>query len=369
MRIDLPDLLPIVCPVCRRNDDQGLNVHTLTLEHVLRQEPAGELIEGVLICRNQSCRRRFPVIDGIPIVVANLADYLSGQLGAVVEAELAPEIATLLAGAGPDGSVMAHLLEQLSIYIDAHWGDMADPPPDGPTSSSTPSFGFARLAERLQARSVFPVERAVELGASVGRGLAELAQGASLAVGVDWDFSALRRARRVLRGEALRYSRRTIGRHYQTATVRAAGLAAPGSALICADALDPPLLPETFDRVVALNLLDAVRSPLGLLQVADGLCQGGGELILASPFSWRSGVVDEEARWGGDDPAGALRRRLEGGMDLRACYAIEEQADLAWWLRCDSRNAASYSTNYVRARKPISSHARGNPLLEPVEKL
>jgi len=93
-----------------------------------------------------------------------------------------------------------------------------------------------------------------------------------------------------------------------------------------------------------------VRDPRILLAVADQLCAPGGELILTSPFSWQSGVVDEDARLGEHDPAAALAAELQGGR-LSARYAVEEEADLAWWLRRDARSGNLYSVYFVRARK------------------
>jgi SAM-dependent methyltransferase len=208
------------------------------------------------------------------------------------------------------------------------------------------------IAERAQA----PVACAVELGCSVGRGLVELSRGAQLVVGVDLHLGALLSARRLLLGEPLRYARRILGRHYALAQIAAGANLGSRVAVICGDALDPPLLPQGFSRVVACNLLDSVRSPAGLLSVVDGLCAPGGELLLTSPYSWQSGVVDEGARIGGADPAADLRTILHSGgrglvAGLEAAYTIEDDRDLRWELRRDARSAQTYAVHALRARK------------------
>ena len=119
---------------------------------------------------------------------------------------------------------------------------------------------------------------------------------------------------------------------------------------VCGDALDPPFAPGHFQRVLSLNVLDSLRSPGQLLSVADGLCVPGGELLLASPYAWLSGIVDEQERLG-RDPAAELRRRLTDGDRLEARYTIEEEAELDWRLRKDARSAAVYRTHYLRVRK------------------
>jgi SAM-dependent methyltransferase/uncharacterized protein YbaR (Trm112 family) len=345
VRPDLPSLLPLVCPACRTRDERGHNLSSLSVAQVERERD-GEILDGALRCDNAACGRRYPIVDGIPIVLPNLTGFLQTQLGAVVEGDLPAETAALLAQDGPDDAAWPHLLEHLSIYLDAHWGDRAVPGPDGPGHG----FGMQSLDTRILERQDAPVERALELGCSVGRALSALAQGAQLAVGVELNFGALRRARRILDGHPLRYARRLSGRHYTTATVQAGERAATNVAFICADALDPPLVPGWFDRIAALNLIDSLRAPAQLLSVADALCVPGGELILASPYSWQSGIVDEAERLPAD-AAAHLRRVLTDGTGLEARYTIEEEAELQWRLRRDARAAALYQTHYLRARK------------------
>ena len=305
--------------------ERGRELHTVSLEEAFVRDAGGGVVEGVLRCDNRLCARAYPIVDGIPILVADLGAFLRGNLPQVVERELDPRTAGLLALHGADSDPYPHLIEYLSIYLDAHWGDRAEPPPDGPG----PRFGMEALAERLRARATERVERAIELGASVGRGVAELGAGAALTVGVDLHFGALRRARRLLAGDPLPYARREAGRHYSTAVARAGDRAAPDAALICGDALDPPLVPS----------------------VIDALCRPGGELILASPYSWQSGIVGEEHRLGEHDPAREVARRLREGVELGARYTIEDEADVTWWLRRDARSGSSYSVHWLRARK------------------
>ena len=190
---------------------------------------------------------------------------------------------------------------------------------------------------------------AVELGCSVGRVVAELAHGADEVVGVDLHFGSLRRARKLVAGERVAYNRRVVGRAYRAASVMGERL--EGASFICSDALDPPLVPGAFERVVALNLIDSVSRPRQLLNVIDGLCARGGEIIVSSPYAWQSSVMDEAERFGGDDPAAALVARLREGIDLGAPYHIEDEAEVPWSLRRDARSCVSYRSHYVRARK------------------
>jgi uncharacterized protein YbaR (Trm112 family)/SAM-dependent methyltransferase len=319
----------LVCPGCRTLHGDRLDVRTL------------KRLGDLLVC---DCGRRYPIIDGVPIVLASPAAYLGAELATVVERDLAAEVSALLALELTDDAPYARLLEHLSIYLDAHWGDRATPAPE--TGGHAAGLSVAPLLERL---AVLPrVGLAVELGCSVGRVLAELP--AERAIGIEMHAGALRRARRLLAGEPLTYPRRMIGRHYEPATI-AGSAPAHARTLVCSDVLDPPLLPDAFDRVVALNMLDSVAHPRQLLSVIDGLCAPAGEIILACPYQWQSSVMAEDERLGGADPAGWLVRRLTMGDGLRRPYTIEEEAEIAWTLRRDARSSVCYRTHYLRARK------------------
>jgi SAM-dependent methyltransferase/uncharacterized protein YbaR (Trm112 family) len=327
--------LALICPGCRAQRGDRLDLQTLA--------PAGP---DVLAC---ACGRRYPVIDGVPLVMADPSGYLRAEIASVVERDLAPEVVALLVAGGPDDAPYPRLVEHLSIYLDAHWGDRASPPLDGPGAG----LAVQPVLDKLAERAAHPVAAAVELGCSTGRVVAALARGASRVVGLDLQLAAVRRARRLLDGERVAYPRRAIGRRYTPAHVDAGPWSVPAARrlLVCGDALDPPLVPGVFGRVVACNLLDSVASPRQLLAVLDGLCAPGGELIVSSPYAWQSSVMADGERLGGDDPAADLAARLTAGDGLSARYAIEDEADLPWTLRRDARSSASYSIHYIRARK------------------
>ena len=315
-----------------------MELAALEVEQRVRVE-GEELLEGVLRCTG--CARRFAVVDGVPVVLRDASEaHALGLLAQPVD----PDVAAALAEAGPDDAPLPHALAQLGSYLDSQWGDRADPAPGGPS----PPFGFAALARKLRDLSSVRVPLCLELGCGVGRGLSALARGADLVVGLDKSPWALRLGRRVLRGEEVRYPRRSAGRSYLPATLRAGQDAAPAVQLVCADAVDPPFPPGAFHRTVALNLLDSVRSPRELLHHLDQLTAPGGEIALASPYAWRSGITDEAERLPGPDPAAALRAEIA----TLGWTVLEDDDQVPWTLRRDARSASLYAVHWLHARKP-----------------
>jgi uncharacterized protein YbaR (Trm112 family)/SAM-dependent methyltransferase len=311
----------LLCPGCRVHHDGDLEVRTV--------ERAGDL----LVCE---CGRRFPIVDEVPILMADAGGYLRSEMATVVERELPAEVQALLVAQLADDAPYARLLEHLSIYLDAHWGDRAAPPPeDGGRHAPALPFAAAALAAKVRARAKERVGLAIELGCSAGRIVAELCAGADHVVGLDLHLGALRRARRLLAGEGLVYNRRLAGRHYRAVQVSAGELAVPADRVtwLCGDALD------------------SVRQPRQLLGVLDGLCAHGGEILLSSPYAWQSDVVEEGGRLGGEDPARDVAELFARGEHLSAPYTIEDEDELSWTLRKDSRSSVSYRVHYLRVRK------------------
>ena len=66
-----------MCPGCRTRTAERLDLRTL--------EPRGD----VLVC---ACGRRYPVVAGVPIVMADPSAYLRAEAQAVVERDLPAEV-------------------------------------------------------------------------------------------------------------------------------------------------------------------------------------------------------------------------------------------------------------------------------------
>ena len=222
------------------------------------------------------CGRRYPIIDGVPVVVSE----------PYIEPEQSLEATRAEVASGPDDAPLPHLVDHLDLHGCA--------------------LASARRARQKSRRCL----QSARWSSSVryGRDARGASGGATRRDRARPRAGAARAA--VARGRARRVFRPITGRHYEV--VAAQGIARPAT-IVCGDALDPPLVPGVFDRVVALNVLDSVASPHQLLSVIDALARPGGEIVVACPYQWAS-----EERIGGADPAADLVAILRDGAGLRA---------------------------------------------------
>ncbi|MFG5410667.1 hypothetical protein ABXN37_24360 [Piscinibacter sakaiensis] len=115
----LAQLRPL-CPTCRL---AGRGAQALTLGHVA-QAQGEEVIEGVLLCPHPACQREHPVLDGIPVVVSDIAGWAAHQLeGTLRRDDLSPFAESLLGDAAGPGSGFHAERTNLGIYGWGHWGD------------------------------------------------------------------------------------------------------------------------------------------------------------------------------------------------------------------------------------------------------
>jgi len=67
------------------------------------REREGDVLEGIVVCTNPDCQREYPVIDGIPILVAAIRAWITANpLQVLQRDDLSPELESLLGDAqGP----------------------------------------------------------------------------------------------------------------------------------------------------------------------------------------------------------------------------------------------------------------------------
>ncbi len=343
-----------LCPVCLgRRAEQ----HRLILA-VVRSETAEEVIDGILHCSNPACQHEYPILDGIPVIVPDLARLLTEHgVEILLRDDIDPVLESLLGDAlGPDSWFNA-ARQTISTYA---WDGYADLAPEA-ASDDAPRPGAARRClDRLLALSgPVAADRILDLGCAAGRTAFALAETFPQAhvLGIDLHLALLRLARRAGRG-TVSYAERRIGVVYDR---RSFPVEFAGAARVDFWACDASVLPfaaGSVDLVLALNLLDCVAEPRRLVADLSGLLRIGGSLLLATPYDWSTRATPVETWIGGHsqrgnhDGAGEafLRILLDPAghpQSVPGLRIVGEAPRFPWHTRIHERGWMQYLTHLV----------------------
>ena len=356
------EILKPVCPYCKFEHQQE---HPLHLNSVLR-EHSDTVFEGILNCSNSHCQLEYPVIDGIPVLMVNAREYLSSNFAHIVARDDLPESLESLLGdsAGPD-RLYNRTRQHLSTYA---WDGYADFDPAEPVVADSHPENVPGAVRRclelgLQMLAGPVLGPVLDMGCAVGRSSFELAGNTDAPVlGFDVNFSMLRLALNVLHQGVVSYPKRRVGLVYQRRSFEAAFPSAGQVDFWACDAQMLPFSDSTFGLTVGLQLLDAVASPVALLESVCRVLREQGSAILATPYDWSSQVTSVEAWIGGHSQRGPnegaaeplLRSLLTPGAHPQSINGLElgrEQQAVNWHNRIHDRSAMNYSTHLVTATR------------------
>jgi SAM-dependent methyltransferase len=284
------------------------------------------------------------VIDGVPVLVADLPRYLN-EAGVYLLArdDLWAPVADLVGSIVPPGSWFDAARHHLSGYVRDHWGgfDSAD--------TASPAPGRAWALAKAGLASIGEVSGPiVELGSAAGGVTRALAERFDTPVlGLDLSAPLARFAARALRGGEIGYPLRMAGTAYAERKLVVPPLARGSASVWVADALAPPLGDCCAGLVVALNLLDCVTDPAALLRAAAALLRPGGQLLLCTPFDWSTAATPVEA-WVGarssDAPAADFGAWAEAVSGLTV---VAHSDGHAWDVRVHARATMHYRTELL----------------------
>lgn len=359
MRLGHFEALRPVCPVCCGAGDAG---HPLTVASVY-QEAQGHLVEAILHCSNPGCRREYPVIDGIPLLLANLRQFVADNaLRLLGRRDLSAEMESLIGDCYGPGSDYDTVRQQVSAYTWEHYGDL-DPAGAGEAARAGQGSMLAALREGLEAAGAVPPGPVIEMGCGPGRASMELAtRTGELVLGVDLHLPMLWVAAQVLRTGSVCYPRRRVGLVYDRRTF---DVSLPGSANVdfwACDATALPFAPGTFALAAGLNVLDAIHAPLELLRSLGRVLMEGGRAVLTTPYDWSPAATPLEGWLGGHSQRAAgegssevvLRSLLAGGSAGPAVPELRlsaERDDIPWRVRLHDRATMEYRLHLVVATR------------------
>ena len=358
MRRELFEAIGPVCPTCRDSE----RAHRLVLARVLREED-GHIIEGLIQCPNPHCYREYPIVDGIPMLVAGLRSYMDhSALGVLLREDLSPEIEGLLGDCTGPNSAFDVLRQHLSQYARDHYGSFD---PDASDEARAEAGAVVRILDagmdHIPSRPDGPI---LDLGCSVGRTTFELAdRTGEWVVGADLNFSMLRMASQVARTGQVSFGQRRVGVVYDRRTF---DVDLPGRDKVDfwqIDAMAMPFQHHSFSLMTTINVLDCLASPVGHVQELSNWVKPGGSVILSTPFDWSPAATAVEAWIGGHGQRNAeegrselwLRRLIEGGGPLpHLGWSIEAETDVTWSVRLHARSRMEYQSRLLVLKKAVS---------------
>jgi SAM-dependent methyltransferase/uncharacterized protein YbaR (Trm112 family) len=346
------------CPTCAA----GATRHPLDLACVATEQN-DDVLAGILLCRNPACRHEYPIIDGIPIIVPDLARLLAERgIELLLRDNLDPALESLIGDAIGPGTWFDTLRQTVSTYAWDGWADL------DPLEKSSPAGPHPGAAQRCLTRleelaGEWPATRVLDLGCGAGRTSFDLAKRPprALVLGIDLGLALLRLARGATDGRVA-YGRRRIGLVYDRREFAVAPAAAERVDFWACDALALPFAGAAADLTVALNLLDCVAAPQRLLAGMADLLRPGGRLLLATPYDWASHATPP-ANWIGghsqrapDRGAGEpfLRTLLREGAHAQSVAGLRllgEDTNWPWQTRLHDRSTVQYASHLLALEK------------------
>lgn len=309
-------LLPhLICPACLPAE--------IPLEVTAKRVEHDDIVTGELHCKK--CRKRFPVKDGIAIL---LPDPESGSTG---------------------GQMRYDDTETANRYLWSHYADL---------------MGYSEVSEANRAWAECLSERsssAFDAGCAVGRLTFEMAARSDWAVGCDLSHNFIRTARRLAHERRCTFSLplegnvREIFQCELPATWRSDNVE-----FVVANALALPFARNTFQQTSSVNLLDRVSYPLAHLYEMNRVArEGDASFLFADPFSWSATAAPEE-RWLGGTVSGSYAgrgldnvRSLLAGKDniLAPPWSITREGSITWTMRSHTNHRELICSNILLAKR------------------
>ncbi len=345
----------------------------LTLERIGSREGAkGALVvEGVLRCGDGACGARYPIIDGVAMILANLREMVARDAGMILRRDdLSEDTEALIGACLGAGCEFDRARLYTGAYASDHYGDGTRTGAEGGDAARV----LARLIEMGGGLSVGNVGNVLDAGCATGGVSLELAarvaerageRGAGdadgLVLGVDTHMAMLRMAQGMLRTGVATFPLRREGLVYDRVRVAVDSRRMARAARVdywCCDAMALPIASASVGAAVALHTLDAVPSPAGLLSELSRVTRNAGRVLLASPFDWTQSVTPMENWLGGHsahaahggEGAKVLEWLMNGGAPVASgidrLRALARD-DMEWRVRLYARAMTHYRTHLV----------------------
>lgn len=315
-----------------------------------------------MLCGNPQCLTEYPVVDGIPLLLADLRAYVAQSIAPLLaRTDLSSTMESLLGDCCGPGSAFDIQRQYLSTYVFNHYVDFDTDASDFETVLPGTIANVLRQGMALIDRR--PSGLALDLGCSVGRATFELAgRGEDLVLGLDLNFSMLKTAAAIMNTGTVVYDRRKGGIVFER---RSLVVEFPRTELVdfwACDVTNLPFADAGIALCTSLNLVDCVSSPYDHLRELARVLQPGGAALLASPYDWSAHATTVESWLGGHsqrtsnhgNSAAIIRSLFSGGAHPHALTGLAlaaERENVPWTLRLHDRSFVTYLCHLVAGRK------------------
>jgi ubiquinone/menaquinone biosynthesis C-methylase UbiE/uncharacterized protein YbaR (Trm112 family) len=291
----------------------------LNLESFLGTE--NECTEGFLTCK--ICNSKYPIIQGVPIVLENFHKYASQRIitfGRWIVNCKSPEIKSFLKSEG--AKIHSHTCndryEENGIWYKSYLNTHNSYPSDDRLLSLfkkqiKPNHIYKILTdESLNLNGI-----GLDIGCSIGSSTFELSRKLLYVFGIDLSFSFILEARKIMQNR----KRRNVE-------------------FIAADATNLPFKSKFFHSIAALNVIDRLDFNKLIFSVNSSIKKNG-KLILIDPYHF----VDDKAKDKFDSIQ--IRKRLE-----KFGYKINnEESFIPWIMKINERSYLIYFVDFIEAKK------------------
>jgi len=290
-----------------------------------------ECFEGFLIC--PECRKKFPIIEGIAIMIVDIVNYAKKRvstLGKWFSSSKTLEMRSFLKNLSTDLD-QAHekedRYEEDGLYFQSYkWLHNENFESDKFLHlmrwKIKPSDVYRKLTSNMPYN---PEGIALDLGCALGLSTMELAKKFSFAFGIDSSFSFIREAKKKIKQQGV-----------------------TNVEFIVSDILDLPFRNQTFDTIFGLNIVEFLPVD-DLLPKIHRLLKPHSLFITTTPYDYNREVVYNRNM---NDQM--LRSALEK-KGFEVTLRTKKEAFIPWILKVNERTYLFYFLDLIEARK-ISKH-------------
>ena len=211
----------------------------------------------------------------------------------------------------------------LSDYLMMHYGKHEERMPWGFSKLGALDFPAQTVGYFTQKR----VELSLDVGCAVGASTFHLSKTSKKVIGIDFSQQFIDAANELKDNGSKSYMYQEEGDQFLSGIANIPeGSAIDNISFAQGDAMNLPEGFKGFDRVHAANLICRLPEPMKFINRLPSLVKPGGELVLATPFSWLTEYTPKE-NW----PEGDSWEWLEAGLDEH--FELLQDADEVFTIR------------------------------------